>query len=91
MGTGRSLSSGRPKAGPVGRCDGVAARSPGKLGQRDAWRAAALATPIARYDTSDEQVCSGRVAVGLHRWNALAPGAGTDAPFRVFAPTESER
>ena len=38
-----------------------------------------------------EQVCSGRVAVGLHRRNALAPGAGTDAPFSVFAPTESER
>ena len=25
MGTGRSLSSGRPEAGPVGRCDGTRA------------------------------------------------------------------
>jgi hypothetical protein len=52
---------------------------------------AALVTPIARYDTSGEQVCSGRDGVGLHRRIALAPGSETNAPFRVFAPTESER
>ena len=52
---------------------------------------AALVTPIARYDTSGEQVCSGRDGVRLHRWIALAPGSETNAPFRVFAPTESER
>jgi hypothetical protein len=63
----------------------------GKLGQRETRGGSPRVTPIARHYTSGEQVCPARVAVGLHRRIALAPGSRTNAPFRVFALTESER
>ncbi len=58
------------------RCDGVAARSPtASLGSETPGGSPPV-TPIARHYTSAELVCSGRVAVGLHRRIALFPGPG---------------
>ncbi len=73
-------SSSRRRPGPIGamgtglrRCDGVAARSPTASLGGETPGGSPLVTPIARHYTGGKLVCSGRVAVGLHRRIALAP------------------
>ncbi len=76
-------SSSRRRPGPIGamgtglrRCDGVAARSPTASLGGETPGGSPLVTPIARHYTGGKLVCSGRVAVGLHRRIALFPGPG---------------